>query len=635
VPSVEIASTDAPQAAAAAAAAAAATAEESAKATKDEAEVALMKQKLDALRTTTLTKAYAKAVGSLAIILQDLVENPDKPLFKADREVSNKILEARVARKTRTVDVSKEPLLLTRMTSLEPAKDAKKGAPLKWGDIQILDLRNPKVAATYSADFVKKYDDLEPNNSAIRLLILETPLKTKALRAHIRMWVFFSVKEKQDKQTVKFLEKRAGVKKASTKNGAKAQAGISPVVAPLRVERGPGSFDAPDSIVVLATFLECPPVLKPASKRFDEILGVEKAKLIDTEMERQIAEQMRAASEDAKKAEEKEKQHGKQVDDNDAKPPELVDANATTVPVMMATSSTASVPPKTKDDVEALVAKYFHDGIKSSGEKQTPDAPENATAAATAAAAKKKEDDDDDDDDDDGDDDDDNDNDDDESRIKAMVDKVRKELKEMASTYKAQTMALELVGIDYQRRRMEAREAIIVPRIDHGVIQFLFFTYAEHLMLRTLDVRPNIAEPLAVVTVLENNATIVNMDESTCITLSQLETLIKTESRDSPTMIMYRGLHAAFNSVQFDPRRHVLMYCLERGKFQDLGQNVRKIIIAQANYAELETAANYKIKSSARQPGAPTTVAELLDSIRRANVLKAQTGNALQPASAT
>lgn len=622
-----------------------------------------MIKRLDALRTTALTKAYAKAVGALGIVLQDLVDNPGKPLFQADREVSNKILEARVARKTRTVDVSKEPLLMTRMSSLESStKDGGGGgaSPLKWSDIQILDLRNPKVAANYSAEFVKKYDALEPNNSAIRLLILETPLKTKALRAHIRMWVFFSVKEKQDKQTVKFLEKRAGVKKAAKNGASPAQAGISPVVAPLRVERGPGSFDAPDSIVVLATFLECPPVLKPASKRFDAILGVEKAKIIDIEIEQQIAEQMRAASEDAKKAEEKAKRQ--ETNDDVSPPPELVDANATTVPVVVATSSsTASVPSK-KDAIEVLVERYLVDGIKdpnvlahlfaaaavakkpatTTTTSDSPAAPatlavdadtpatttpsrsftaEAAEEAAKKYAAEQKEA--------------------KEAVIKKMVDDVRAELKEMASTYKAQTMALELVGIDYQRRRMEAREAIIVPRIDHGVIQFLFFTYAEHLMLRVLDARPNIAEPLAIVTVLENNGTIVNMDESTCITLSQLDTLIKAESSDSPTMTMYRGLHAAFSSAQFDPRRHVLMYFLERGKFQDLGQNVRKIIIAQANYTELEAAANYKIKSASaarQQPGAPTTVAEMLDSIRRANALKAQMAKGVltqQPAPAT
>lgn len=191
-----------------------------------------------------------------------------------------------------------------------------------------------------------------------------------------------------------------------------------------------------------------------------------------------------------------------------------------------------------------------------------------------------------------------------------IASEVKAELKQIASEYKAQCMALELVVNDYMRRRFAARTAAVKRRVG-ATESFLMLTYGRDLLLRLHASRPHVPEPLAIIVITEGNGAIVNMDETTCITQSQLETIVATEHGDSPTVELYRALNAAFNSDQLNLRKQVVVMYVERGRYQDMGQNVRLMLFVDANYGEMERIQN-DILAKHAQPGQPTTIADLL-----------------------
>jgi hypothetical protein len=209
---------------------------------------------------------------------------------------------------------------------------------------------------------------------------------------------------------------------------------------------------------------------------------------------------------------------------------------------------------------------------------------------------------------------------------------LKQEIKTMSESYQAKCMAVQLCVSEYTRRRQEARYNTIAKRIDH-IISFIFMTYGLDLCLRYKAVAPNIPEPIAFIVVVERNGSIVNLDETTVVNQTQLDIYMRAEPAESPTMAMYYELQAAFNSNDFNPRRHLVVHILERGKYQDLGVNIRRTFYADFNYKLTESFINSQLIKLAK-PGAPRTVDEIhAENLRRdAMARQNDTLNASAPA---
>lgn len=488
---------------------------------------------VDHLKKTTIAQEFVRAANLCGERLRLLAEETTQNLLvQVDKDITNAILERRTQRKTRQPNLKEEPLLIARTFSLPPSTEFPLGD--NWSSIEISDARNPRNAKLFETDIIEKYDVLEPNNSGMRLLIVETAMNSAQIEARVRLYCFFSVKWKYDKQNEKFLNTRNGKKKGAPKDKPDTA-----IVGPINVEQGGTQYLDPDAILVLATFWACQPIERRREEFINKFLGKQKAAL--------------------KAALAKEDAEGIFEDDVDVKTGEKKE-NATPA---------APAPPPV--------------ATEENSEKKTDAIIEKAAEAA--AATNKKED--------------------------ELSDDIKAEIKALSDHYKAKCMSIEVCVADYCRRRLEARRAAIKHRVSL-MISFVLMSYGADLCVRHLIASPNIPEPLAFIVVSQQNGSIVNMDETTCVDESTLATYMKTEPRESPTMRMYIELMAALKSKNFNPRHQVIVHIMERGQYQDRGQNIRITVFADFDFEQTSKFVNLQLTKHA-SPGEPKTVEELAE----------------------
>jgi len=499
---------------------------------------------VDNVKKSTIAQEFVRVASLCSEQLRLTVENPENPLAKLDKDITNSVLQIRTQRKTRQPNLQEEPLLIARTFALPPSPEYPLGDA--WSPIEVSNARDPKVSRLFDEDLLHKYDALEPNNSGVRLLIVETAMKGDSIEARVRLYCFFSVKWKYDKQGEKFLNARNGKKKGEPKLLGKPDTAI---VGPVNVEQGGTQYLESDSILVLATFWACQPIERQREAFLDKFLGKQKAAL--------------------KKAFAK------------ADTESIIEEDVAVAAVSSAITSD-SVTAKIKEAVKDADA-IANDNEKKETPESTPSAASAEAAATAAALTDKKED--------------------------ELSEEIKAEIKKMSDNYKAKCLTIEVCVADYSRRRLIARKAALQTRVPL-IISFVLMSYGCDLCIRHQLAAPNIPEPLAFIVVTQRNGSIVNMDETTCVDESVLATYMKTEPHETPTMRMYVELMAALKSKNFNPRHQVVVHILERGQYQDRGQNVRVTVHADVDYEKTEAFVNQQLAKHA-QSGQPRTVAEL------------------------
>lgn len=541
---------------------------------------------------------FAKTINSCDDALRSLVARPDKVLNKHLRDISNHILKLRSDRKTRKVDTSTEPLLFLRSHRVVTANGETSNT---WSELELFDMRDPTVLAEYPRQIAENYHALDPNISGWCLLVLASSFKYGETSATVHYTCFFRTKERDDRDKVAFA-KASSVAAVAAKKKAEAEAAAAAAIAGATKKKKKAvtpSVNPVDEASASTTAIE-----KPKTEQTTTVAATTSTTTSTTSTTSTSV----ATPKTEKSA--KEKRAIGPIDvsqpNQDYLPGDAIIVQATFIDLkllhttpMMPDPDDQKVLEEVSNDIvktSEAIAKIIKDAraekkaikyedAEAEVKKQQQDEKEKKMSTATPEELALEE------------------------KLQKKRIAAKKLLSDTATVYNTKSERLKLATENHFKTRLRARANKIRERID-GIMTLLTTIFGINLVIRAKKAAPNVPEPIAIIVVTERNGSLVDIDETTLITLSELKQYIQMEPEQSETMRTYQEL--AVGLMRCNPMKQCIVHVVERGVYQDLGYNVRMTFYMDVVMSLLESQVNAMLAERAKKPSDIRNVDQLI-----------------------